>query len=86
MKSHTEANRSLTVRLPAELHRAAKAVAARRRQSMNVLVQEALQMSVEQEEQRELETAFALLARSPDECDVEYAFEAQSEAIFRDEP
>lgn len=82
----SERTRCLTVRLPSDLYLAAKGVAGKRRKSMNLLIQESLQRSVEAEEQEELQRGFQVLSESPEECDVEYAFEAQREVILRDDP
>ena len=53
---------------------------------MNILVQESLRRAIEAEEQEELRRGFELLSESPAECDVEYASEAQSEVVLRDDP
>ncbi len=85
MASESDRTHCLTVRLPQDLYLAAKGIAARRRKSMNLLIQESVQHSVESEEQEELRRSFELLSESPDQCSVDYAFEAQREVILSDE-
>ncbi len=85
MTPKSDALKTFTVRLPENLYRSAKVLAGRRRQSMNHFIRESLERALREEQERGLEQAFALLARSPDECDVEFAFEAQSEVVRRDD-
>jgi len=86
MTPESDRTHSLTVRLPKDLYLAAKGIAARRRKSMNVVIQESLQHSVESDEQEELRRSFELLSDSPRQCSVDYAFDAQREVVLSDEP
>ena len=84
MTTPTE-TRSLTVRLQPELYAAAARVARKRGRSLNALVQQGLEEIIRVEEDRELYQAATLLGTDPEECNVDYAFPAQSEVILRDE-
>jgi len=75
----------MTVRLPLHLYRAGREFARRRRISLNRLVQESLQAAIEAEEERQLYDEFTLLGQDTEECDVEYAFQAQREVVIQDE-
>jgi len=72
----------LTVRLDPNLYEAATRLSKKRRLSLNALLQESLQRLLKEAEDRELYEAAELLGQSPDECDVEYAFAAQSEVAL----
>ncbi|HZP82722.1 MAG TPA: toxin-antitoxin system HicB family antitoxin [Chthonomonadaceae bacterium] len=82
----TKEARSLTVRLRPELYAAATDLAKKRCISLNTLVQESLAAVIREEEDREMYEAAELLGQFPEECDVEYAFAAQSEVVLREEP
>ena len=75
--------RSFTVRLPADLHRAATDAAARRKLSLNFLLQELVEAYVRQEEVRLLYDSFTKLGEDLEECSVDYAWDVQREAIDR---
>jgi len=78
--------RSFTVRFPAELHHAATDAAARRKQSLNALLQEITEHYLQKEAERELYDSFTRLGEDLSECDIEYAWDAQREAIDRVTP
>jgi len=76
------ATKSFTVRLPAERYEAVRTVARMRRQSVNALIGDSLAALVRQDEERRLADWFDELGRGPDDCDVEFAFAAQSEVVL----
>jgi hypothetical protein len=82
----TKEAKSLTVRLPSDLYESATSLAKKRCISLNTLIQQSLAAVVKEEEDRELYEAFELLGQYPEECDIEYAFAAQSEVVLRDKP
>jgi hypothetical protein len=73
--------KSLTLRLPEHLHKAAVEAAARSRVSLNEFVREAMERYLRQQEEQELFDSYTRLGEDPAECDVEYAWHAQREAI-----
>jgi|GEM_PF-1389979 len=75
--------KTLTVRLDPKLYEAATRLSKKRRLSLNALLQESLQRLLKEAEDRELFEAAELLGQFPEECDVEYAFAAQSEVALR---
>ena len=75
-----------TVRLRLDLYDAAARLAKRRSSSLNALIQDTLAAAIRDEEDREMYEAAELLGQFPDECDVEYAFAAQSEVVLRERP
>jgi hypothetical protein len=77
--------KSFTVRLAPELYDASAELARKRCVSLNSLIQECLSTAIRVEEEHEMYDAAELLGQDPDECDVEYAFAAQSEVALRDE-
>lgn len=77
--------KAMTIRLPQALYRAGREMAKRRRVSLNQLVQESLQETIDEEKKQQLYHEFTLLGQDTAECDVEFAFEAQREVIMRDE-
>jgi len=77
--------KALTVRLPMDMYEASSEIARRRQVSMNELVQESLRAALKAEERRMLYDAFTELGQHPEECDVEWAFEAFREVVERDE-
>jgi HicB family len=79
----TQQTTSLTVRFPSDLHRAASQAAARAHVSLNAWLRDAAEQRVKEEEERELFDSFSRLADEPSECDVEFAWQAQREAIER---
>ena len=82
MSAHTK---SLTIRLPLELHRACQKVAQRRQISLNALIQEGLHAIMKSEEYTRLYHAFGQLGEDAEESDVEFAAQAQWEVLSRDE-
>ena len=77
---------TVSVRLPASLHRASREVAERRGISLNSLVRESLEAVVRAEEEKAFFDSFTLLGQDAAECDVEYALPAQREVMLRDVP
>ncbi len=82
MPAHTK---SLTIRLPLELHRACQTVAKQRQISLNALIQEGLHAIMKSAEYTRLYHAFGQLGEDAEESDVEFAAHAQWEVISRDE-
>ncbi|HEY3416086.1 MAG TPA: hypothetical protein VGM23_04290 [Armatimonadota bacterium] len=78
------AAKALTVRLPAELYRESRKVAESRHISMNTLVQESLSSAVKVAEEERLYAAFTQVGQDMTENDVEFAHEAQWEAVRED--
>ena len=74
--------KTLTVRLDPDLYEAAARLSKKRRLSLNALLQESLQRLLKEAEDRELYEAAELLGEFPDDCDVDYAFAAQSEVAL----
>lgn len=74
---------SLTVRLPGDLHRAVSAAAARSHCSLNALVRQALEAYLQQEADERLRDSFSRLGDALEEGEVEFAWDAQREAIER---
>jgi hypothetical protein len=81
----TREARSFTVRLPGELHNAASEAAARNGSSLNKLLQRLVEEYLRKEAEQQLFDSFTRLGEDLAECDVEYAWEAQREAIERAE-
>ena len=75
---------TLSVRFPAELHARTVAAAKSRGESLNTLIQEAVDRYVAEQEERELFDAFTELGSDPEMSDVSFAFEAQAEVALRD--
>lgn len=75
--------KSLTVRLPADLYRASKRIAEKKRISFNALVQEGLTAAMQQDEYARLYEAFGELGEDREECDIEFAAQAQWEVVSR---
>jgi len=73
--------KAMTVRLPADLHRASAEVAKRRGISMSGLVQQSLSDTLVHEKRRQLYEAFSRVAEDTDEADAEFAFDAQAEVV-----
>jgi len=71
----------MTVRLPLDLYHASARIAKHRRVSLSGLVQESLEATLESERRAELYEAFGRVAASPDESDIDFAFEAQAEVV-----
>lgn len=76
--------RTFSIRLPAELHGRSVNAAKRRGESLNALIQEALDRFVAEQEERLLFDAFTELGSDPELSDVSFAFEAQAEVARRD--
>jgi hypothetical protein len=75
------ATKNLTLRLPEELHRAAVDAAARSHVSLNELIREATETYLRQKEDQELFDSYTRLGQDLAECDVEYAWDVQREAV-----
>jgi len=75
------APRTFTVRFPAKLHESLSKVAGKRRKSLNILMQEITEEYLKQEEDKELFDSFTRLGEDMDSESVEFAWEAQKEAI-----
>ncbi len=75
---------TFSVRLPTELHGRSVNVARQRGESLNALIQEALDRFVADQEERLLFDAFTELGSDPELSDVSFAFEAQAEVARRD--
>lgn len=73
--------RTFTVRFPAKLHESISKVADKRRKSLNILIQEITEEYVTREEEKELFDSFTRLGEDMDTNSVEFAWEAQREAI-----
>lgn len=76
--------KALTVRLPPELYTASRKVAESRHISINALVQESLTAAVKVAEELRLYEAFTEIGQDMTDNDVEFAREAQWEAIRDD--
>jgi plasmid stability protein len=74
-------SRTFTVRFPDNLHQSLSSVAATRGMSMNTLMQEITNQYLAQEEEKALFDSYTQLGEDIDECSIEYAWEAQKEAI-----
>ncbi len=73
--------KTLTLRLPAAAYDRAASLARSRKQSLNRLFQESLELLDQQESARRLFDDFSLIADAgSEETDVEFAREAQSQA------
>ena len=77
--------RATTLRLPASIYEAARAVARRRRISLNRLLQDSLRAALDEDEGRRLREAFEDVARDIEDTDVEFALPAQREVVTRAE-
>ena len=75
------ATRTFTVRFPEQLHRLAAETAAASGVSLNQLLQRAIEAYLRDEEARQLFDSYSRLGEDPSECDVEYAWAAQREAV-----
>lgn len=72
--------RSTSLRLPADLLTATKALAERQNKSVNAVVVESIERTIRDDEDLALYDSFTLLGRDA-ESDVEFAVGAQSEAV-----
>jgi hypothetical protein len=77
----TDSSRTFTVRFPQELHESARLAAERSGTSLNALLQAATEAYLRAREEQELFDSFTLLGSDPEACDVEFAWEAQREAV-----
>jgi len=77
--------KTLTVRLPLELHQAISEIANRRQISLNALVQESLSTQIQAGDYACLYEAFGQLGEDEEESDVEFAAHAQWEVVSRDD-
>ena len=75
----------MTVRLQPQLYNAAIRVARSSGKSLNALIQSGLESVIKEEQEREMYEAATLLSMDEEECNVEFAFDAQVEVIQRDE-
>ena len=73
--------KTLTVRFPLTLHEAAAVAAGRSQKSLNAWIQEVIERHLRDEQERRLFDSFSRLGENAEECDVEFAWEAQREAI-----
>ena len=71
----------MTVRLPLDLYRASARIAKHKQVSLSGLVRQSLEATLESERRAELYEAFGRVAASPDESDIDFAFEAQAEVV-----
>jgi len=76
---------TVTLRLPADLCHQATELARQRNQSISALLNEDIQRLLKENSDRALSDAFDLLSEFSDECNVDYAFSVQAEAVLRDE-
>ena len=76
--------KATTVRLPAGLYQAGSEIARRRQMSLNRLMQESLEATVKADERRQLYEAFGRVRRDAEAADVEFAVDAQVEALEHD--
>jgi len=76
--------KATTVRLPAGLYQAGSEIARRRQVSLNQLLEESLEATVKADERRRLYEAFGRVGREAAAADVEFALEAQVEALEDD--
>src|SRR5262245_55488966 len=65
--------KTLSIRLPEALHRAARETAEQNQQSLNSLLQEALERYLREAEDQQLFDSYSRLGEEPGECDVEFA-------------
>ena len=77
----TTKKKAMTVRLPLDLYRASARIAKHRQVSLSGLVQQSLEATLENERRKQLYEAFSRVAESPDDSDVDFAFEAQAEVV-----
>jgi len=73
--------KAMTVRLPLDLYRASARIAKHKQVSLSGLVRQSLEATLESERRAELYEAFGRVAASPDESDIDFAFEAQAEVV-----
>ena len=76
--------KATTVRFPARLYQAGREIARRRQVSLNQLLQESLEATVKADETRRLFEAFGRVGREAEVADVEFALDAQAEAVEHD--
>ena len=74
----------MTVRLQPQLYNAAVRVASASGKSLNALIQTGLESVIREAQEREMYDTATLLSMDEEECNVEYAIEAQLEVILRD--
>jgi hypothetical protein len=74
--------KTLTLRLPPDLHKKATALAAQRAVSLNRLVQEGLELLQQAHEQERLYEEFGLIGGDEAEADVSFAEAAQAEVVL----
>ena len=79
----TTATKSLTVRVSGELHQETVRIATSRGESLNSFVEHAIARAVREQADQEFYDAFTLLAEDAAESDVEFAIDAQTEAMNR---
>ena len=81
----SDTTKTLTIRFPEALHQAAREAAERSQISLNTLVQTATETYLRQRDDEALFDSFSRLGEDLAECDVEFAREAQREAVERAE-
>ena len=72
-------HRTITARVPIELHAEATRLAESRGESMNKLVEHALSRAIQEQRDRELFDSFTLLGQDAAGTDIEFAMAAQYE-------
>jgi predicted transcriptional regulator len=77
--------KALTIRLPADLHRAVRELARRRQTSVSALVQEGLSALLKADQEARLYAAFGQLGEDAAEADVDYALPAFWEVLERED-
>lgn len=75
---------ALSVRLPIDLHTRSVIIASKAGESLNVIIQRALDRYVVEQEERLLFDAFTELGSDSEMTDIGFAQEAQSEVALRD--
>jgi hypothetical protein len=75
--------KTFTLRFPVKLHQAAADAALREQMSLNQLVQQAIEEYIDRRAEEELFDSFTRLGEDLQECNVDFAWDAQREAIDR---
>lgn len=75
--------KTLTLRFPAGLHHAVAEAANRNHVSLNQWIQQAIEQFLECQAEEELFDSFTRLGEDLNECSVDFAWDAQREAIDR---
>ncbi len=77
-----ETGATVSLRLPADLHRRSSAIAKQRGMSLNALTRQALLHLIEEEEKKALFDSFTMLGDNAEISDVEFAIYAQAEVML----